>query len=386
MHELISLLLSNDENIKYRVSKNILIQSYINPEQFLDLIPYIHSVLISLFHSNELNEGIINILIQSLSKSMLKVPDLINISAVSIIELLHDITKICFHGTNKLKNVNIFLISNILVKRFSFPGQITFNIIKAISEHSTDGFLNNSSLIPILQLNFDDVLQILIKSNPEDLTPFYSPLSSKCLETRTFFISLWAILIKNFKNKFIVMNSLIQYILPIVSEAFSNVSNNYAAKVLLNCISYSDHEFQLNYSKDVIIQIRNMLFFTSRKHSFEDITLKPKNHHLVHLTQVETVEPIGIFSSRQVNSYYLVLIEEAQILMWSKKSFIMIEGGLVHFSEIEKTDLLNRDFEENGLKNIMKISLLPKGEKLFSFKTFEEAIQWNNIFRKNSIK
>jgi len=386
MIEELSLLSSNDEDIRVRAYKIMTSRCYFEPTFVLDNLSQVQVYLLSLFPSFESNAGIIMQTIKWISMALKNQKERIIEMSEQIIKLSYEITLNVFALKSTNSTISTYPLSNILQKSYFYKGQLTYGVIRAISEHCCIGFLPDSSLTGILEGDFDSVVSIIEQSNPDDIRIFIEPISSDNPEIRSVFISLIAILIRSKTHRMSIMHHLDCFIPHLFSEIDNHRNDSLAAKVLLNCLRSTESEFSPDYSTKISDSIITSLSLGSRKYSIEDISFKPKNHFLVQKTSIHTYEQTGFFSSKRWCQCFLVLVEQAKLIMWSKNPFIRSDGAILHFSEVEKIELKKRGYEEGGMGNIMIMYLYPKGEKIFAFNSYEEAIQWKNIFKQNSIK
>ena len=388
MSDLFNLLFSDNPETIEQASKLLIVLSISNPNVFLDNFEEIKLIIFSLCCSPTPSFQAINILISCIVNSIDHNIEFYKKFLIPLLQLSKEILN-CYFST-ELSSIryypDIYPIS-MLIENFMNNGYaLEYDVFVQICEILSMGFIPSNPFHDLILDNIDDIVDLISNaySNGLPVEPLFLPLQSQNIKVATSFIVISLFCLSQIGNKEGIISAILSHAANISSyEEYLSSALSYLPLFLLYAASSDDNTFPkiqdlIRRSEDSIISA----LMREREKSRRRGTVVEKDNAVIfaiHRAQIKVKEQQTLFARKWVD-HWLTLLEEPQILLWSNEKYTN-KGGVVYLlSEISSVEFLPEKTLDNGHGNIMKLT---RGKEVFSisFNSYEEAMQWRNIFK-----
>ena len=387
----IKLLLSKNNETSYRASKIIFSLVNTSPNIFLDYLNEFKLILFSCCSTSKPQWGTVSLIILGICKA-------VNLKTSFFDELMFDLIEISYDITCAFQRSpsdsqffcpDLTPISEVLKKKL-LNGSASASLISTIAHHSSIGFLPNSSLIELITSNFEGNIITLSKSS--EISIFFpdllKPISSNEEIISLLFLTVSAFVFRRLTTDIL---TLIRYISDISATLMrlsqSNSNFTFLSLFFLGQIRANSEE-RILLNNSLLDQEKNLkknLFTLIAPIKKKEIEIPIQQHipkYIAHFSDVFIFQSSGLFKTKKWVFHYLSLLEEVQLLMWSENKNTNKDGMVLNFKDIKEVILYPANETESGKKNLIKI-IYNKGDNLISFETYQEAMQWNNLFKQH---
>ena len=388
MSNLFNLLLSDNPETCEQASKLLIVLSKTDPNIFIDNFEEIKLIIISLCCSPNPSFQTINVLFSCIVTCIGLKTDIYTQLIVPLLELSKEVIK-CYFSTDLASNRYYPDISPIsmLIENFMNNGYILeYDVFKLICEILVMGYVPSNPFYDFILDKIDDITDVIsyAYSNERPIETFFLPILSQNIKVATVFIVVSLFCLSKIGNKEGIINSILSHASSIASyEEYLPSELSYLPSFLLYAATSDDSIFQkiqdlIRSNKDGIISA----MIREREKSRSRVTVVVQENadiFAIHRAQVKVKEQQALFAKKWVE-HWLTFLEEPQILLWSNEKYTNKGGVVYSLSEISSVEFLPEKTLDSNHGNIMKLT---KGKEVtsISFNSYEEAMQWRNIFK-----
>lgn len=387
MSNIFDLLLSPDVDVAQSTSKLVSLMAYSNPQVFIDNFEQLRLIVMALCCSPYPSFSTITIIINGITNGIENNTELYNEYIMPLLLLSYDISQAFLKNPTSCTQFypDMSAIVRLILNQVKRKNPLTLEMIIAIAEHSSIGYLPFISYDEIIIDYLEDVVKIICSAENvgEVLSKILKAIVSPNPKTAVIYNVIVLSVMCELGNQPGIINATMEHstiILSLIEKLPSNLS--FLPSVLL----LTTRSFPSEFSKIQVILKKELpnIIETLRNDRRQILNsaesrAEVKTNYTLHRTQVSILENTRLFSKKW-NNTWLSLLEEPQILMWSPDKTNNKGGVAVYISEVSKLEVLQENTNEQGRKNIMKITV-GKDTYTFSFSNYEDALQWNNIFK-----
>ncbi|KAH0788222.1 hypothetical protein GPJ56_007850 [Histomonas meleagridis] len=390
LKQFLGFICSNDQDVRDRSAKFLITTSILHPEIIISNIQEIHFLILTHCHTNEPNWGTISSIIMALTNAIFLSSTLTQETLVLLIKISYDITHSFLHTTSPdhFFRPHMYPFIDAIEQKIQNGFKMNLDILLAICDHCAIGFAPYTTMIPILFKKFDEIEQIILTCDASYYQRLTAPIESPEIEIVFFFISMWVIIIKDLITRPRLIQALMRH-----SKQLLELSNSVdptmskPAQFLLDCVkALSPQVGEIKrISEEMRPQLLNLIEIRMNS-NIDEITARIKKSkekpkvYSVYRANAKVLSKKGRKTSWK--SYELVLIEEANILMWTDNKAQLHDGTAVHMTEIMNAVVLPPGKKEMDKENVIKFDTKKGAEYAISFKTHQEAIQWHTLISK----
>ena len=387
MSDLLNLLLSDDPQTSQQASKLLIVMADSQPNIFIDQFEEIKLIIMSLCCSVNPSFQTISTMIYCITQSIGSNRGLFIEYIVPLLQLSKDIVQSYF--SSDLSSIryhpDIIPVSQLIYQHMTQGYNLTMKTFLLICEIVQFGYLPMNPFHDLILDKMDEITDLVSEAylSGFDIVPLLRPILSQNIKIATLFLVLCLFLLSKLGNKEGVVTAILSFAASIASyEPYLPIALSYLPVLLLYSTTADEQSFPkmkelIQSNKEGILEaLKN-----ERERSLRRTSLfHPENTtYAIHRAQVKVKEQQTLFSKKWID-HWLTLLEEPQILLWSSEQYTN-KGGVVYLiAEISSVEFFPEKFAENGHKNIMKLT---RGKDVFSisFNSYEEAMQWRNIFK-----
>lgn len=382
----LNFICSSNKSTSYRSLNFILNMSLLNPSVIISNIDAIKLLISTLSHSREPNWGTISSIIIALSNAVSICSGIQQETMVKLINISYEITNSFLHTTSidYVFRPHMFpFIDTIFQKINNGEIKMSLDILLAISDHCSIGFLPYVTFIPVLLASFQQIESIVLDCDATYYDRLTMPIESPDIEVVFFYISLWVIVIKDLITRPRLIQSLMRHSKTLLEYSESSDSAlSKTSRFLLDCVKALTP--QISEVKRISEENRTkLLTLLEKRMAYKNELLgkelmKPKNNQKTYFL-FRTTGEVFMKKGKKWKQYEIVIVEEARIFMWSDNKSRLHDGVAIHKSEIKDVILCPQKSKEYDKENIIKINMKKGVEYLISFKTYKEASQWREL-------
>ena len=236
----LNFICSSNESAKDRAINFILNMSITNPSLIITNIDAIELLISTLSHSREPDWGTISSIIIVLSNAISISNNIGQETIVKLIDISYQITNSFIHTTTIDYGFrpHMFPFIDTIFQKFNKRIiKMNLEILLAISDHCSIGFVPYVTFIPILLDSFEQIEQIVLDCDATYYDRLTMPIESPDIEIVFFYISMWVIVIKDLITRPRLIQSLMRHsktVLELSESADSAISKT--SRFLLDCV------------------------------------------------------------------------------------------------------------------------------------------------------
>lgn len=387
--ELLSCFSCSDAQIKETARTCLRAHSYLSPNMYISGFDMLDVTVTSLCASEDPQWGHINDLMLFMSTALtLNTEKLEPALAFKLINLSKIITETVMKApkTQLLYLPDLYDYASAIIHCFDCEYfALDIDIVLALADHAAVGFLQRSTLIPIVMDRFQEVADIVSDCGDRNVYErLTNPFGSVDDDAVVFFLSLWAAMVKQVLESPIAIHALSTKFHLLMDLAAAPGQKQAAAALLSRCIAATEDD-----KSDLIERggnvVNHVFGFIRRRRPSELRTVavaKPEVKSQQHTikTGKAAVEVMDNKSKRgkkkEWSAVTLFLLEEAKLLCWSKGDVVFKNGEALTFSDLTaiESDAKKEAERDNVIKLITK-----KGDFFIAFKNYPELVQWTNM-------
>jgi len=389
MNEL-NYVLSSDPEVSYSSSKYLFSLACTNSALFLKCFPEIRIVVLSCCSSSYPQWSVISVLILAISIALNKDQTKIEDFIMDLVELSYEITFAVrsFPGLNSGYYPDLSLLSQTVKRAFLNGNCLTDDLICAIAKHSTIGFLPFASLYEGIG-NAIHIAKISVSRSSKIETVFpriLEPIKSEDPSISYFFLTFSCLVLGQLQgDNPSIIRTLSDNISTLIGLSQTNEKFFDITSVFLRFIR-STPSSRTDIKKEIQSKEKTFaasLSVTQKKKVVEAPTETFTTRYIIHRAEASILQITGLFKTKKWVDILFTLLEEAQLLMWSNSKNTNKGGVVLHFKEISEVILKPSEEVESGKKNIIKILSSSQEDIIVSFRSYQDAMQWNNLLRQH---
>lgn len=390
----LGLICSDVDQISERGCQMFLVKSITNPEAILQSISEIKIVISSLCAFNHPKWASVSFVLLAISNAVRLTENIPTETLISLINLSQLISNAYIRTTSSdsIFVPNMYPFIQAMNSRQNM--QLNIDLLLAISDHCTTGFIDSVSLVPALVSHFDQIYEIVGTCDQSHYSKLCDPISSSDLDVILFYTTLWACLMYALLESPAALQAVSKHANQLLNLINQNEPPFLApAQFLIDCIKSSINERpalkqdaynHFGQFKTVLIAAHNSLnpVEVEEPEKFEAPVAKAPEY-IVHKTKVE------VFTKKVMKSKWsvmtLMLDEETKIVMWSENENIISKGCAVHISDINSVAVVDGTKEKKKIDKqfLLRLTLKDATVLNFAFNSSNEANQWKNVVQQH---